>query len=702
MKYRFLKVFLVLILIAPSLFSNSRQLYYVNAETYKSYQEFLRGVHYFNQERYEASIESFKASLDANPTDKFIRYWYSRALYKNGYMALSVNEWSNLERMGYTDPIILSKLEKYSTIPSEKTKEEIFSNFIYIKSFSTDADFLKNINQPIEIKMVKDGRMFVLDYSDSALKIFDVNGDMIQKIGKAKRTEIPQKNWFMKTLQVLSRTYPYKNMKNPRSFDMNSRNDIYIANTGGDNILKFDERGEYIKTLGISGVSNGAFLGPSSIFIDNDDKVYIADTGNNRVSIYNSNDEFILNFGKAGEEEGELFRPSGIAVRNGIVYVADTGNKRISAFDIYGNYIKSIENPNFHEPRGLSFDTDGNLFVADGKRVYYYNIADDKFTVFQNSERYATTPISVSEGDDESIYIADFLSGKIDVFTRKEQYYANLDVFVDRSYLSSFPSVVLSVTVRDRLGNGVKGLTDENFFVIENGLVNQRTAFYTSPETDKNRFIYLIEDSSNTAPYQDRMKEEINNFTQALSPDDEVLVIHYNDEIRTTHNYYLSRSQITENVNDFTSTGGINSLTQAVYDAIRLSGTSFKKTSIIHFTASSTDIESIEFNNIRFGELASFAKNNAVSISHVYVGEEDSNYFYNILVDETYGKNIDAKKSINYIEEINEIKSIDFGKYYIRYNSDKVANQIGDYRSVFVRVQFRDMYGEEESGYVVP
>jgi hypothetical protein len=67
-------------------------------------------------------------------------------LYKNGYMALSVNEWSNLERMGYTDPIILSKLEKYSTIPSEKTKEEIFSNFIYIKSFSTDADFLNNVD----------------------------------------------------------------------------------------------------------------------------------------------------------------------------------------------------------------------------------------------------------------------------------------------------------------------------------------------------------------------------------------------------------------------------------------------------------------------------------------------------------------------------------------------------------------------------
>lgn len=84
--------------------------YYVNTETYDSYKELIRGVHYYNQERYDASIASFRTSLNTNPTDKFIRYWYSKALYKAGYMSLAINEWLNITRMGYEDAIILSKL----------------------------------------------------------------------------------------------------------------------------------------------------------------------------------------------------------------------------------------------------------------------------------------------------------------------------------------------------------------------------------------------------------------------------------------------------------------------------------------------------------------------------------------------------------------------------------------------------------------
>ena len=171
--------------------------------------------------------------------------------------------------------------------------------------------------------------------------------------------------------------------------------------------------------------------------------------------MFDINGNYLFSFGKLGENEGEFFSPAGIVVNNNNIYVADTGNKRIQKFDISGNYVSTIKHEMFKEPRGLSFSSDGNLFIADGGKVYYYDINANSFTLFNNSERYTTTPTSIAEDKNGAIYLADFMSGRIDVYTRKEEYYANLDVFLDKQYLSKFPVVVSSVTVRDRLANPV-------------------------------------------------------------------------------------------------------------------------------------------------------------------------------------------------------------------------------------------------------
>ena len=690
-------------LLLNPLLAIDRDAYYVNTGTYHSFREFARGVNFFDDERYEASIESFRYALTSNPRDKYIRYWYSRALYKSGYIDLAVNEWNNLEKMGYGDPIILSKIDKYGTVALDEAKETTLSNFIYLRSFSQNLSFLENINQPIDVEVKNDGRLFVLDYSDSSLKIFDVNGDIIKEINRGKRLANESTNWFARIWQFIRRAYPYEKLKKPRGFAFDSFENIYIANTGADNILKYDSNGNYITNIGFSGIDDGALLGPSALALDNDDKLYVADTGNNRIAVFNNDGEFLLAFASTGEGDGELFRPSGIAINGNSVYVADTGNARIVEFDIYGNYISTIENEMFNEPRGLSFSTDGNLFIADGERIYYYNIIYNTFTTLKNSERYTITPTSVYEGHDGSVYITDFLAGGVDVYIRKEEYYANIDVFIDRSYLSAYPTIVESVTVRDRFGDPIKGLNAGNFTLIENETVAHKIGFYQAPELDQHRFVFLIEDSAEASMYKDRMKDEIENFMAALSPEDEVLVIHYNDEVSSTYKYTVSKLEALENANNLEFTGGISALTDAIYEAIRFAGTSFKPTSIIHFTSSSyQNLELAEFDGIRFEELADYAKNSSVSISHVYIGSEKSNYFYDLLVNKTYGILIDTDISLNYLEDINQIKDIDFGRYYIHYKTLNASSKKGNFRTVLVRVEYRGLYGEEESGYVIP
>ncbi|MDA0005500.1 hypothetical protein OFQ98_02245 [Brachyspira hyodysenteriae] len=303
-----------------------------------------------------------------------------------------------------------------------------------------------------------------------------------------------------------------------------------------------------------------------------------------------------------------------------------------------------------------------NLYIADGSKVLYYNIAESDFTIFNNSERYTVTPTSIAEGADGNIYLTDFMSGRIDVYTRKEEYYANLDVFVDREYLNRFPVVVASVTVRDRAMNPVVGLTPENFFVTENAGVAHKVGFYDAPELHEYRFVYLIEDSLAAKPYESRIKEEISNFTMSLTNNDEVLVIHYNDQVYKADNYDARNLRILENANNFHFTGGISALDDAYYEAIRLSGNSFKKTAIIHFTVTGPDDR--VFDMMNFNDVASFAKNNAVSLNQVYIGTNKSNYFLDLMTKNTYGYTINADYSINYAGELNKNEEYKFWKIF--------------------------------------
>lgn len=698
MKLKFAAVISLFLTFITLLYSFDKTPYYVNTDTYDSYRELIRGVHYYNQERYDASIASFRTSLNTNPTDKFIRYWYSKSLYKAGYMSLAINEWLNIVRMGYEDPMILSKINKYYSANIEEDKS--FSNFIYLKAFSTNANFIKNINQPIQLKVLNDGTIYVLDYNDSSLKQFDVNGNLLKKISHGKRLENSQLSWWRKAVQFITKIYPYEKLENPRGFAIDSDNNIYIANTKSDKIFKYDSNGTYMTNIGVSGISEGQLLGPTSVYADNYGRLYVSDGGNNRIVIFDVNGNYLYSFGKLGENEGEFFSPAGIVVNESHIFVADMGNKRVQKFDISGNYVSTIRHEMFKEPRGLSFSSDGNLYIADGSKVYYYDIDNDSFTIFNNSERYTATPTSIAEDRSGAVYLTDFLSGRIDVYARKEEYYANLDVFVDKEYLSEFPIVVASVTVRDRLADPIIGLTADNFYVIENDTIEKRVGLYDAPELHQYRFVYLIEDSAMSRNYENRIKEEISNFTLSLTNNDEVLIIHYNDQVYKSENYSAANLRIIENANNFRFEGGTSALGEAYHEAVRLSLNSLKKTAIIHFSVS--DINDGAFSSMDFNDLSSFAKNNAVSLNQVYLGLNKSNYFLDLISKNTYGYAINADNSINYRETIDNIKNIDFGKYYIYYDSFRDLRQSGQYRALKIRVQYRDMFGEEEAGYIVP
>lgn len=130
---------------------------------------------------------------------------------------------------------------------------------------------------------------------------------------------------------------------------------------------------------------------PHSVAVDSaKGDIYIADASNARVRKINTSGVIttVAGNGRAGYSgdggaatAAQLAYPSGVAVdKEGNVYIGDEGNNRIRKIDIAGiistfagtgvpgysgdgNQATAAE---LHEPIGLSFDTSGNLYIADG------------------------------------------------------------------------------------------------------------------------------------------------------------------------------------------------------------------------------------------------------------------------------------------------------------------------------------------------
>ncbi|MFC1725698.1 hypothetical protein ACFL4T_08725 [candidate division KSB1 bacterium] len=86
----------------------------------------------------------------------------------------------------------------------------------------------------------------------------------------------------------------------PGSFELDSKGNIYIVDTGNHRVQKFSRGGKHLLTIGgVEGTESGQFNMPTDIAVDKEDNIYITDHENNRVQVFTESGEFlkVLNFG---------------------------------------------------------------------------------------------------------------------------------------------------------------------------------------------------------------------------------------------------------------------------------------------------------------------------------------------------------------------------------------------------------------------
>jgi sugar lactone lactonase YvrE len=121
---------------------------------------------------------------------------------------------------------------------------------------------------------------------------------------------------------------PSGTFKNPADIFIDKQFNIWIADTGNNRILKFDEGGTLVREYGTE-ENDGKLNAPEEIYISERDEIWVADRGNGRIVQFAPDGTFIKALGKPRSrllEEDQVYQPNKLVIdRRGYIYVLNGG-----------------------------------------------------------------------------------------------------------------------------------------------------------------------------------------------------------------------------------------------------------------------------------------------------------------------------------------------------------------------------------------
>jgi len=176
------------------------------------------------------------------------------------------------------------------------------------------------------------------------------------------------------------------NCNNPEGFFVDEDDNIFIANTDENKIIKFSKSNNYQETLtfGTEGSGNGELNKPKDLVVEGtaeDQKIYVLDSGNNRVQVFNYVGAYLYSFDGSNTSTGKLNNPTSmIGFFSQPLVIVDNGNGVIRTLQCVKGQKESevsVIKENISPDIGKITMGNGDLIVPD--------MGTKKIMIFQNS-----------------------------------------------------------------------------------------------------------------------------------------------------------------------------------------------------------------------------------------------------------------------------------------------------------------------------
>jgi DNA-binding beta-propeller fold protein YncE len=249
-------------------------------------------------------------------------------------------------------------------------------------------------SRPMGSTYGQDDRIYVSDTENDRIVVFDERGSYLFEFGGkgiAKPLPGAANTWEEGLLN-----YPLgiDADEDGNIYVADFRNDqIQVFDAEGEFIRRFPDPQAPVGK-GSSG-QEGAGIAVTDVAV-HDGEVYATDAF--QVFVFTTEGEFVRQFGKPGNWIGDLDHPNGIDVdEDGTLYVSDSNHNRVIAFDEEGEVLWTLGEPvgeiaekvdnTFGLPRGLTVLEDGTILVVDAFEFELVRVSDTGEEIGRYGER---------------------------------------------------------------------------------------------------------------------------------------------------------------------------------------------------------------------------------------------------------------------------------------------------------------------------
>jgi uncharacterized protein (TIGR03663 family) len=233
--------------------------------------------------------------------------------------------------------------------------------------------------EPRGVAVDAQGNMYVADTWNARVVKYDPEGRPVaawgsgdQDLGDGRRATITEGD------QAANEANPL-GFFGPRGVAVDSRGNVYVADTGNKRIVVTDGDGTYLYQFGSAGAQPGMFNEPTGVAVDAQGNVYVADTWNGRVQVFAPDGSGrvgavpIVTWRVSGWRPDTYDDPSIAASPDGDVYVSVPSRNEVMAFNLRGDMLLRWGGPgddlaSLSSPSGLGVAPDGSVWVGDRSR----------------------------------------------------------------------------------------------------------------------------------------------------------------------------------------------------------------------------------------------------------------------------------------------------------------------------------------------
>ena len=211
------------------------------------------------------------------------------------------------------------------------------------------------LGEPFDLAVGGDGRVYVVDTEHDSLFIFSPDGRLESTWGD---------RW---------------GLFDPRGVDVDREGNIYIANTGGNVVLKVSAQGEVLERYGTTGSGPGQLNQPTDVAVDGEGNLYVVDTANERIQVLNRGGEYLREWSIS---RANTFDSPHIAWgMEGLLFLTDPEMAQVLVYDEWGRLVtlwgeKGSLEGRFGKPIGIAFDQRASVYVADtyNHRIHKFDL----------------------------------------------------------------------------------------------------------------------------------------------------------------------------------------------------------------------------------------------------------------------------------------------------------------------------------------